>query len=65
MTSLTDELDSPEEFWYARAKRFYDGYHGDPDEYMHQARLWLDDYDFGKAEIAWQLVDMEYKNSEA
>ena len=66
MTSLLeDELDNPEDYWYARAKLFYEARQGDPTEYMHQARLWLNDYDFGRAEIAWQLVDMEHKNREA
>lgn len=65
MTSLMAELDSPEDFWYARAKAFYDEDNGDSYEYLNQARLWLSDYDYGKAEIAWQLVDMEHKNREA
>lgn len=62
MTSLL-ELDSPGEFWYARAKSFYDEDNGNPYEYMNQARMWLNDYDFGMAEIAWNLVKMEHENS--
>lgn len=64
MTSST-ELDSPEEFWYDRAKIFYSLYHGNPEEYRRQSRFWLNDYDYSLAEMAWQVVEMEHRNSEA
>ena len=65
MTSLTAELDSPEEFWYDRAKSFYSLYHGNKPGYLWQARFWLNDYDYSLAEMAWDVVEMEHRNSEA
>ena len=62
MTSLLEDepLDGSAALWYARAIEGFALYHGNKDQWMAQARLWLDEPDLGYAEIAWDLVQMEH-----
>jgi len=63
MTSLLEDdfhLDSPGGLWYARARDGFAAYHGNKNQWMAQARLWLSEPDIGYAEIAWDLVQMEH-----
>lgn len=63
MVSLMDEeIEGPGALWYERAKESYVTFEGDKSKFMNQARLWLDNFDLGLAEIAWDLVDMEHNN---
>lgn len=61
---LEDELDGPGRLWYDRAKEAYSTFGADKGKFMNQARLWLDEYDLGVAEIAWNLVAMEHENED-
>lgn len=57
-----DAFDRAGAFWYDRAKKYFDAFGGDSTQYLDQARIWLGEYDFGLAEIAWNLVKMEREN---
>jgi hypothetical protein len=47
-------------FWESRVRDSWNSY-ADKENWMNHIRLWFEEPDIGLAEIAWDLVALEYR----